>query len=336
MNLPTLMTRIAAFRGHALPFSATPAPSDDPQSEVIAADARNQAKPSAPLRSARNVEFARRASSGSTGRDLALRMDILTPREPGRYPLVVYIPGGGFVVAPKIGGARMRRYVAAAGFVVASVEYRTTAHGATYRDGIADIRAAIEFLRAHAHDYGIDPTRVAVWGESAGGYLASMVGVTGGDPRLDPTSAGSVLAVVNKFGGSSLDRLAEGFSAETVAANSVAGNAPARYVHGPGAASLRDDEVELRAADPLSYVRRDSPAFLLFHGTDDRLISPIQTALLHHALRDAGVDSTRYLVEGAGHGDIAFKSGEEKVWTTVPMLQLIVDFLKRTLRDPTN
>jgi acetyl esterase/lipase len=44
--------------------------------------------------------------------------------------------------------------------------------GANYRDGIADVKSAIRYLRAHADDYGIDPDKVAVWGESAGGYLA--------------------------------------------------------------------------------------------------------------------------------------------------------------------
>jgi acetyl esterase/lipase len=69
----------------------------------------------------------------------------------------------------------------------------------------------------------------------------------------------------------------------------------------------------------------------LFHGSDDHLISPVQTAALHHALRAAGADSTRYLVVGAGHGDIAVKGGEEKYWTTVPMLRIMTDFLDHTL-----
>ena len=225
----------------------------------------------------------------------------------------------------------MRRYVASAGFVVASVEYRTTRHGATYRDGIADVRAAIAYLVDHAGEFGIDPGRIAVWGESAGGYLAAMVGVTNGDRQFDPHPKGRVLAVVDKFGGSALERLAEGFDDVTAAATYAPGSAPARYVHGPDATLISENEVELRAADPTSYVDAGTPPFLLFHGTDDRLISPVQTEYLHHVLLAAGVDSTRYLVVGAGHGDIAVKSGEDKYWTTVPMMHLIVDFLRRTL-----
>ncbi|HEY4224812.1 MAG TPA: alpha/beta hydrolase [Pseudolysinimonas sp.] len=331
MNLPTLMTKVAALRGHPLAVSSTPAPLDDSESVVIPGESRPQAKPPTGLVSRRNVEFARRPKAGAEGSPIRLRMDILSPRSAGPLPLVVYIPGGGFVVAPKIGGARLRRYVAATGYVVASIEYRTTSTGGTFRDGIADVRAAIGFLRAHAEEYGIDPARVAVWGESAGGYLAAMVGVTNGHERFDPDGAGEVLAVVDKFGGSSLDRLAEGFDERTVAAAAAPGSAPARYVHGPTARSLEDDVAELRAADPISYVTAGPPAFLLFHGTNDRIISPVQTAALHHALLAAGAASTRYLVEGAGHGDIAVTSGEEKLWTTEPMLRLIVEFLDRQL-----
>ena len=73
------------------------------------------------------------------------------------------------------------------------------------------------------------------------------------------------------------------------------------------------------------------PPFLHFHGSDDRIISPVQTQHLHAALRAAGADTTRYLVTGAGHGDIAVKSGEEKLWTTEPMLVISTEFLARAL-----
>ena len=70
-------------------------------------------------------------------------------------------------------------------------------------------------------------------------------------------------------------------------------------------------------------------SFLHFHGSDDRIIFPVQTQHLHAALRTAGADSTRYLVTGAGHGDIAVKAGEEKLWTTEPMLAISTGFLER-------
>ncbi len=100
------------------------------------------------------------------------------PETPGVKPLVVYLPGGGFVYSAKEAALARRTYVAEAGFAVASAEYRTVRHGATYRHAVADAKLAIRFLRAHGEKYGLDTSKVALWGESAGGYVASMAGVT--------------------------------------------------------------------------------------------------------------------------------------------------------------
>ena len=67
----------------------------------------------------------------------------------------------------------------------APAQYRTILDGATYVEGVADVKSAVRFLRAHADQYGIDPSKVGVWGESAGGYLASMVGTTKGATTFD-------------------------------------------------------------------------------------------------------------------------------------------------------
>jgi acetyl esterase/lipase len=144
-----------------------------------------------------------------------LAMDIQIPQGPGPKPLVVYIPGGGFVRASKASAINLRTFVAEAGFVIASIQYRTLPDGANYHDSIADVKSAIRHLRAHADKYGIDPGEVAVWGASAGGYLAAMVGVTGdiksfdvGD-NLDQSSA--IQAVVDKFGASDMSKIAADF-----------------------------------------------------------------------------------------------------------------------------
>ena len=331
MNVPTLMTKIASLMGHPIPISTQSAPFDDTGSIHIPADARDQIPSVSGLRSIRNVEFARRDGVGRKGAPLPLRLDLLIPKGTDPRPLVVYIPGGGFVRAVRGGGARMRRYVAAAGYVVASVEYRTVMHGATYVDGLADVRAAIDHLRANAVEYGIDPTRVAVWGESAGGYLAAMIGVT--DQRDRGPEDAPILAVVDKFGGSALERLGEGFDDATVAKIQAPGNPIARYVHGPSAQLITDDQDALTASNPSTHLSPSTPAFLLFHGSDDRLISPVGTAALHQALTTARIDSTWYVIDSAGHGDLAVKGGEEKYWTTVPVMTLITTFLDRTVRD---
>jgi acetyl esterase/lipase len=332
VNVPTLMTKIAALRGHPIPVSTQSVPLDPHGSEVIRADARGQVKRAKGVRRVANIEYVRHVGASAKGAPLGLRLDLLIPKAQGAHPLVVYVPGGGFVVSPKIAAARMRRYVASAGYVVASVEYRTTRHGATYVEGVTDIRSAISYLRAHAEEYAIDIDRIAVWGESAGGYLAAMVGLTNDEDRLNPDGT-KISAVIDKFGASSLDRLAEGFDREAMAATYAPGSAIARYIHGPQARLVSDNQARVKAADPITYVSSTAPPFLLFHGSDDRLVSPVQTALLHAALRSCGADSTRYLVEGAGHGDIAMRSGEEKFWTTATMMDILVNFLRRTLGE---
>ena len=216
MNVPTLMTKVAALRGHPIPISSHSAPLDPDGSEVLHADAQHQIKRAKGVRRLGNVEYTQHEGAGRKGAPLRLRLDLLIPKAQGRHPLVVYVPGGGFVVSPKIAAARMRRYVASAGYVVASVEYRTTRHGATYVDGVADIRAAIRFLRAHADEYS-DRHRSH---RGLGRVCRWLSGFDGGPDN--PAIVDSIQmarrsqAVVDKFGASSLDRLAEGFDQQAI------------------------------------------------------------------------------------------------------------------------
>jgi acetyl esterase/lipase len=238
-----------------------------------------------------------------------LRLELHTPVAAGRYPLVVYVPGGGFVVAPRAMGRRERAYVAAAGYAVASVEYRTTRQRATYVDALADIQAAIGYLVGHADEYRIDPHRLALWGESAGGYLVSLAGLT--DPRVG--------AVVDQFGATDLSRIAEGFDPRMRAALADPGHPIHRF----------------RAADanPIDLIGPGAPAFLLLHGDDDRIIPPAQTLRLHQALRAAGIDSTHYLLTGAGHGRLARNGRQARQWTSGQVMTLIKEFLDTHLRS---
>jgi acetyl esterase/lipase len=238
-----------------------------------------------------------------------LRLDLHNPTVAGRHPLVVYLPGGGFVVAPRAMARRERAFIAAAGYAVASVEYRTTRQRATYAEGLADVKAAIDHLIAHADEYGVDPEQIVVWGESAGGYLASLTGLT--DAR--------VRAVVDQFGASDLSRIADGFDPrmrDTLAD-------PRHPIH------------RYRAADanPIDLVQPGAPAFLFLHGDDDRIIPPAQTLLLHQALREADADSTHYLLAGAGHGRMSLSGRQARQWTSEQVMTIIKEFLDDHLRS---
>lgn len=106
-------------------------------------------------------------------------LDLYLPDVPGKKPLLVLVHGGGFL----LGDSQTRqaqwmyRYFRQKGYVCASVNYRL-AQEAPYPAAVADVQAAIAFLRANADAYGIDKRRIALWGESAGGYLAAMAAVS--------------------------------------------------------------------------------------------------------------------------------------------------------------
>jgi acetyl esterase/lipase len=143
--------------------------------------------------------------------------------------------------------------VAEQGYVVASIQYRTTTDGATYKDAVEDVKSAIRYLRAHAAQYDINASKVAVWGQSAGGYLAAMTGTTNGDTQfnaganLDQSS--DVQAVVDEFGPSDLTRLAADYDTATQQENYAPGNALAQWVFGPGTKkSILDDPGAAAAA----------------------------------------------------------------------------------------
>ena len=184
-----------------------------------------------------------------------------------------------------------------------SRKHRTTRQHATYGDALTDISSAIGHLTGHADEYGINPGRVAVWGESAGGYLASLTGLN--DPR--------VRAVVDQFGASDLSRAADGFDRRMHAALAN----PRHPIH----------RYRATEANPIDLVRPSAPAFLLLHGDDDRVIPPAQTLALHQALGAAGADSTRYLLAGAGHGRLARSRTQARQWTSVQVMTIIKDFL---------
>jgi acetyl esterase/lipase len=248
------------------------------------------------------------------------------------------VSGGGFIVSLKDAAAAMRAHVASAGFAVASVEYRTVVHGATYVDAVADVKEAIRFLRAHPTRYGIDPRRVAVWGESAGGYLAAMVGVTADRPEFDtgahPEESSSVDAVVDLFGASDLSRIAEDLDVDVQAHYQSPDNHIAAFL-GAAGSQLSDVPDLVDAANPMTYIRGHEPAFLLFHGSEDTLISPSQTLMLHEAVRAAGGTSTRLILR-SGHGDLEFvgDATTRALWSTTAVADAITSFLHDRLAEP--
>ena len=326
--------------GGSFPYSTTVAPSDTSTSIVLNVDNDPQIQCGrAALAEQDDVVYS--TPKLSDGTLLPLKLDIQKPLTPGPKPVVIFVPGGGFVSSDKTQELDLRTYVAEAGFVVASIEYRTVPNGATYVNGVEDVKAAVRYLRANAVRYGINPSKVGLWGESAGGYLVAMAGTTNGMRRFDVgenlQQSSSVQAVVDKFGGSDLSKFAADFDAASQAMYAGPDNFLAQYVNGPGSGkSLSDDPAAVARANPLTYVDRRDPAFQLFHGTDDRIASPSQSLILHNKLLAAGVTSTRYVIDGAGHGPLAVLNGNftgVDDWSTTTVMDKSVRFLAKQLKN---
>ena len=141
------------------------------------------------------------------GKDITLR--ILKPwkndlNKDKRYPLVVFIQGSGWTF-PNIGYHLPHiAQFAMAGYVVATVTHRSCNDGHPAPAFLQDVKSAIRYLRAHADEHQIDPTRVAAWGTSSGGNTALLLGMTGDDPRYTssvyPEQSDAVKVVVDVFG----------------------------------------------------------------------------------------------------------------------------------------
>ncbi|MFC9842822.1 prolyl oligopeptidase family serine peptidase [Streptomyces sp. NPDC060223] len=325
-----------AGMGGQLAVASTVAKADTINSTVISATGAQIQCGTTEVESHNDIVYA---SPTTDGKKSELKLDIIEPTTDGDKPLVIYIPGGGFLSAQKEQGLSRRTYLAEQDYVVASVQYRTTTDGATYADGLADVKSAVRYLRAHADEYHIDADKVAVWGDSAGGYLAAMAGTTGGakefetGENLDQSS--EVQAVVDDFGPANLSTIGADFDEPTKEANVTPGNMTSKWVYGPDTdKSVAEYTDEVKAADPATYADGSDPAFLIFHGDQDRLVSPSQTLALNNTLQAKGVDSSRYIITGAGHGDSAVGAPAEMTepWTTQKVVGQVVDFFDKHLR----
>jgi len=243
---------------------------------------------------------------GHTSRDL--RLDIIFPDRPAApRPGIVWLCGGGWGQVDKGAHVPYLADLARAGFVVASVDYRLT-HEATFPAAVEDVLSAVRWLRAHAGRYGLDPARIGVMGESAGGYLAAMAAVTGGTGRFDAgdhlDQSSALQAACPWYAPIDLYGLA-------TAAPPAADNAAGLFI---GLATSADPDLA-RTVNPLTYVSAATPPFLLLHGTADTTVPFAQSELIYDALAAHGVTVDLIALEGAEHADEHFF--QPPVWAAI-------------------
>jgi acetyl esterase/lipase len=225
-----------------------------------------------------------------------LKLDLYLPHDaPRPLPLIVWIYGGGWLTGDK-DPCLIARF-ALRGYAIASIEYRLSGE-AIWPAQIHDCKAAVRWLRAHAAERGIDPERIGVWGASAGGHLACLLG-TAQDPALEgaegETAAASRVACVCAF-----------FPATDLVAldrdpdqDGRIRYAMKKLLDGPVAERLD----AARQASPVTYVDAGDPPTLLIHGDADSVIPIAQSRLLADRLRAAGVACELREIHGVGHGN---------------------------------
>ena len=245
-----------------------------------------------------DVEFARPQGH-------SLRLDVYRPRGAAIVPCVVFIFGGAWRMGDKasVRGRCGALHLATCGYAVAAVSYRLS-QVAKFPAQIRDVKSAIAFLRRNAERFGLDTSRFAALGPSAGGHLAAMAGVTDGIETFEPAeglpqpSGTSVQAVIDYFGPTDFLQM-DAHSINDQIVHDAADSPESQLVGGP----VQDNIALVQAANPLTWVTPQAPPFLLIHGDADPLVPFNQSELLAAELEVNGVPHELICVEGGGHGD---------------------------------
>ncbi|GAB5404126.1 MAG: alpha/beta hydrolase fold domain-containing protein [Aureliella sp.] len=236
-----------------------------------------------------------------------LKLDLYLPPQDGKSgetapaPCVVFVHGGGWKAGNKKTGAKRAAWLTEHGFAVASIQYRLT-DTAIWPAQIDDCYEAVRWLRKNAAMYKIAPKRIGVWGTSAGGHLAALMG-TRPFPG-DESISSRVVAVCDWFGPSEL---------MTMPPNNIGPDRTAEQVAASNGAKLLGKTVreapELAAdASPLHHVSSGDGAFLIMHGQLDPAVPTGQSEKLHKALVQSEVQSTLEIIPDAGHGGKEFET----------------------------
>lgn len=224
---------------------------------------------------------------------VTLRINVALPNDKSAKPrpAIVFIHGGGLIKGDKSRFNTRISAMADRGVVAASVMYRFAPEH-RFPAAIEDVKAAIRFLKAHAQTFNLDPNRIIVSGVSSGGYLATMIGVTGNatgfsDHGIYPNFDSSVRAVISQSG-----HLAD-FS-ETKYKDFVIVE---RFINTEGI----DRHVALAALSPVTYLDKNDPPFFLSHGTDDERVPVDMTREFASELEAIGHIFEYEEVEGGKH-----------------------------------
>lgn len=249
----------------------------------------------------------------------------------GRQPVIVWINGAGWRGADKNLMAAEMMFLAEHGYAVACIYYRSSAQG-VWPAQLIDCKTAVRFLRAHADQYCLDPSRIAAIGRSAGGHLASWMAMNtdGYDTAEWAGYSSHVQAAADMFGPTDISALTE-------TTLQLIQNPEYRWhalpdTHEGALLDLRDnmsrEEIFRRcaAASPINAINAGICPMIILHGDQDPLIPLAVSESFYNKLTEAGFEKQTefYILKNGGHGTREFFQASTK--------KIIADFFDRYLR----
>ena len=239
-----------------------------------------------------------------------LYMDLIVPKNMEgheKMPAIVWVCGGAFRVVDRSVWIPELLYFARAGYVVASVDYRTC-NEAFFPQPLMDIKAAIRYLKAHSAEYCIDPDRIFIMGESAGGTLAALAGTTAGKKEYEVGEYlefdSRVAGVVDFYGITSFTE------SPYVIPDLTVNFLGADY-----------SEETAEAASAVCQADENTPPFLILHGAGDSRVPLKQSEVLYEKLLEKGINTELWILEDAAHGADLFYQDE--------VLDRVIQFLEQ-------
>ena len=215
-----------------------------------------------------------------TGGEHKLQLDLYLPKDRTKAtPAIIFIHGGAWKSGKR---GDMKFYCvkfAEKGYVTATLTYRLM-NEAPFPAPVQDVKCAVRWLRANAAKYKVDPERIVVSGNSAGGHLSMMIGYSD-DPSLEGSGGNNdvssrVCAVVDFYGPTDLT-------------TDFAKNQPLvqQFI---GGKTFDEAPDAYKLASPLFHLTRDDPPTLIFHGTIDSTVPIVQADKLADKLKELGID----------------------------------------------
>lgn len=239
-----------------------------------------------------------------------LTLDAHIPEGKGPFAAAILVHGGGWV------GGDKQQYItyifqpiADAGFAWFSINYRLAPQYKFPADA-EDVEEGIRWVKANASKYKVDPDRLALIGESAGGHLASLVGA-----HSQPATR--VAAVVSMYG-------IHDFITASIEWKPI----PTEILQLFGIAAVDAESAPvLIQASPVVYIKKDMPPYLLMHGSKDEDVPHEQSVEMCAKMQKAGAHCELITIEGAPHGMDHWETHPEFLWYK----KALVDWLKNTL-----